>query len=48
MPFDKDEGIPCKAGVKTLLEAIRCPCIKPLVVVGKSMTHAGVIQIFSI
>lgn len=47
MSFDKDEGIPCKAGVKTPLEAIRCPC-PPLVVVDKSMTNAGLIQIFSI
>ena len=48
MPFDKDVGIPCKTGVKTLVEPIYCPSIKPLEVVGKSMTNAQLIQIFSI
>lgn len=48
MPFDKDEGIPSKAGVKTLLEALCCFCIKPLAGVGKSMINPGLIQIFSI
>lgn len=48
MPLDKDEGIPCKAKVKNLLEAICFPCIKPLIVVDKSMANAGLIQLFSI
>lgn len=45
MPFDKEEWISQKAGVKAFLKAIFCPCIKPLMLVGNSMTSARVIQV---
>lgn len=46
--FGKDERTLCKAGVKTLLKAICFPYIKPLVVVGKSITNARLKHVFSI
>lgn len=45
--FDKDEGIPCTVAVKTFHLAIHCPCIEPLVVVGRSVASGGLIQIFA-
>lgn len=42
MPFEKHEWTSQKAGVKAFLEAICCPCIKPLMVVGNSMTNSRV------
>lgn len=45
MPFDKDEGILQKAGVKAFLKAIFCPYIKPLMMVGISVTKPRVIQV---
>lgn len=45
MPFDEDEWISQKAGVKAFLKATCCPCVKPLMEVGNSMTNARVIQV---
>lgn len=45
MPFDKDEWISQRAGVKAFLKETCCPFIKPLMEVGNSMTNARVIEV---
>lgn len=45
MPFDKDECMSQKAGVKAFFKATCCPCVKPLTEGENSMANARVIQV---